>query len=57
MQQDKRDEEAAGDYVGLENQWNQMHMQWILDWAVEQWFHLNNPGRRSTQILRFLTGE
>lgn len=36
MQQDKTDEDAAGHHVGLEIQWGQMHMQWVLDWAAEQ---------------------
>jgi hypothetical protein len=31
MQQDKRDEDVAGDYVGLETQRDQMHMQWVSD--------------------------
>jgi hypothetical protein len=57
MQQDKRDEDAAGDHVGLETQWGQIHMQFVLDWAVEQWFHLNNPGLRSRHILSILTGK
>jgi len=36
MQQDKTDEDAAGEHVGLETQWGKMHMQWVVDWVAEQ---------------------